>query len=97
MNNDPKQPASSTPLSAAAALDAYFLEARSKLLDLAGILDRIDRGASTGQNGAEDVRLSRVRKALEILQTKAVAGRAERVQHIVSLEYDATWERPTPR
>ncbi len=94
MNNDPKQPASSTPLSAAAALDAYFLEARSKLLDLAGILDRIDRGASTG---AEDVRLSRVRKALEILQTKAVAGRAERVQHIFSLEYDATWERPTPR
>jgi hypothetical protein len=32
-----------TPLAAAQALDDYFLEARSKLLDLAAILDRIDR------------------------------------------------------
>ena len=32
------------PLPADKALDAYFLEARSKLLDLAAILDRIDRG-----------------------------------------------------
>ena len=34
------------PLSAAQALNTYFLEARSKLLDLAAMLDRIDRGGA---------------------------------------------------
>ena len=33
-----------TPLPAGKALDAFFLEARSKILDLAAILDRIERG-----------------------------------------------------
>ena len=32
------------PLPAPKALDAFFLEARCKILDLAAILDRIDRG-----------------------------------------------------
>ncbi len=83
-----------TPLPAPAALDAYFLEARSKLLDLAAILDRIGRGS--GANGAEDPRLSRVRQALEVLCDES-GGRAERVQRIFSLEYDPAWERPVPR
>jgi hypothetical protein len=83
-----------TPLPAPAALDAYFLEARSKLLDLAAILDRIGRG--TGSNGAEDARIAKVREALEVLGD-ASAGRAERVQRIFSLDYDATWELPKPR
>jgi hypothetical protein len=83
-----------TPLPAPAALDAYFLEARSKLLDLAAILDRIGRGSGT--NGSEDARLAKVRKALEILGDQG-ASRAERVQRIFSLEYDPTWERPQPQ
>ena len=33
------------------ALDAYFLEARARLLDLAAILDRIGRGADARQTG----------------------------------------------
>ena len=33
-----------TPLPAGKALDAFFLEARSKILDVAAILDRIERG-----------------------------------------------------
>ena len=37
------------PMTAKAALDAFFLEARSKVLDLAAILDRIGRGG-----GVED-------------------------------------------
>ena len=33
-----------TPLPAPTALDAYFLDARCRLLDIAAFLDRIDRG-----------------------------------------------------
>jgi hypothetical protein len=83
-----------TPLPAPAALDAYFLEARSKLLDVAAILDRIGRGAAG--NGGEDPRLAKVRQALDVLGDRS-GGRAERVQRIFSLEYDAAWEKPAPR
>ena len=83
------------PLPAAKALDAYFLEARSQLLDLAAILDRIGRGA--GAPAAEnDPRLAKVRRALEVLHDEA-EGRAERVQRIFSLEYEPAWEMPKPR
>jgi hypothetical protein len=83
-----------TPLPAPAALDAYFLEARNKLLDLAAILDRIGRGG--GANGVEDARLTKLRQALELLHDER-AGRAELVQRLFSLDYDPTWERPQPR
>jgi hypothetical protein len=83
-----------TPLPSSAALDGYFLEARSKLLDVAAILDRIGRGA--GANGAEDPRLARIRQALEVLGDRS-GGRAERVQRIFSLDYDPAWQRPEPR
>jgi hypothetical protein len=83
-----------TPLPGSAALDAYFLEARSKLLDVAGILDRIGRGAAG--NGVEDPRLAKIRQALEVLSDQS-GGRAERVQRLFSLEYDPAWEKPQPR
>lgn len=83
------------PLPAAAALDAYFLEARCKLLDLAGILDRIGRGADAAA-AAADPRLAKVRQALELLSAPT-AGRAERVQELFSLAYDPGWTRPAPR
>ncbi len=83
------------PLPAAKALDSYFLEARSKLLDLAAILDRIGRGRDAA--GLDnDPRLERIRQALEILSDPS-GGRAERVQRLFSLEYEAGWEKPTPR
>jgi hypothetical protein len=84
-----------TPLPAAKALDNYFLEARSKLLDLAAILDRIGRGHGAADAG-EDPRLERIRKALEVLHDQS-GGRAERVQQIFSLDYDPAWKRPQPR
>jgi hypothetical protein len=82
------------PLPAAQALDAYFLEARSKLLDLAAMLDRIDRGG--GAAVGADPRLEKVRRALDVLRDER-GGRAERVQKIFSLEYDPKWEQPRPR
>jgi hypothetical protein len=82
------------PLPAAQALDRYFLEARSKLLDLAAILDRIGRGQAAA-NVDTDPRLDKIRQALEVLHDKR-GGRAERIQQIFSLAYDPTWERPQP-
>jgi hypothetical protein len=80
-------------LTAEQALDQYFLEARAKLLDLAAILDRIDRGPG---DPAGDPRLKNVARALEVLRDGSPA-RAERVQQIFSLDYDPTWKRPEPR
>jgi hypothetical protein len=81
-----------TPLPAEQALDRYFLEARSKLLDLAAILDRINRGVDAAAL-TPDARLLRIRQALEVLQDPS-GGRAERIQKIFSLDYDPAWQRP---
>ena len=83
------------PLSASKALETYFLEARSKLLDLAAMLDRIDRGAAAS-DVETDARLVKVRQALQLLHD-GEGSRAERVQKIFSLDYDAKWEKPQPR
>jgi hypothetical protein len=80
------------PLPAKAALDSYFLEARSKLLDLAGILDRISRG----RDADKDPRLEKIRKALEVLHDRS-GGRAERIQRVFSLDYDSGWQKPRPK
>jgi hypothetical protein len=84
-----------SPVPAAKTLDAYFLEARSKLLDLAAILDRIDRGPEAA-TATKDVRYSQLRQALTILH-RHEPGRAEQVQQLFSLHYDGNWKRPTPR
>jgi hypothetical protein len=78
-------------LPADAALDRYFLEIRARLLDVAASLDRIDRGGKVS-----DPRLEKIQKALAVLQQPG-PGRAEQVQQIFSLSYDAKWERPQPR
>ena len=45
-------------------LDLYFMDARSKLIDLAAFLDRVDRA-----EGEPDFRLAAFRKALEELHS----------------------------
>ncbi len=84
------------PLPANKALDNYFFEARCKLLDVAAILDRINRGQDTGEVLGNDPRLEKVRKALDVLLDQS-GGRAERIQQVFSLDYDPTWEKPKPR
>jgi hypothetical protein len=84
------------PLPADKAIDSYFLEARCKLLDVAAILDRINRGQNAGEILANDPRVEKIRKALEVLHDQS-GGRAERIQQIFSLEYDSSWEKPKPR
>ena len=83
------------PLPATEALDKYFLEARCKLLDLAGILDRIDRGSDAATAKA-DARTARIREALSILQSLN-PDRAAQIQQLFSLAYDPNWKVPAPR
>ena len=83
------------PLPASKALDAYFLEARCRLLDLAAILDRIDRG-SGAETAVNDPRMAKIRQALERLQGP-LPERAAAIQELFSLSYDPAWKRPEPR
>lgn len=84
-----------TPLSAARALEQYFLDARSRLLDLAAALDRIGRGDDIA-SVSPDPRMEKIRQAIAVLQD-GEDGRAERIQKIFSLEYDPNWKKPQPR
>lgn len=81
-----------TPLTAAKALDQFHLEARARLLDLAAILDRIDRG----DGSPDDPRMKLIHEGLTALQTDG-PGRAAAIQQIFSLKYDAAWPKPKPR
>ena len=83
------------PLPAPRALEQYFFEARSKLLDLAAILDRVGRGDNPGA-AAADPRAAKVHRALEVLLSDT-PNKAELVQQLFSLEYDPNWKRPKPR
>ena len=82
-----------TPMTAPKVLETYFLEARCKLLDVAAVLDRMDRGEGTP---VTDHRLEKIRRAVETL-LKSGPGRAERIQEIFSLEYDPEWKIPQPK
>lgn len=70
-------------------LDADFLDTRSRILDIAATLDRIDRaeGASAIH---DDERLAKLRRATEIL-CDGKPDRARRVQMVFSLDYDDGW------
>ncbi len=83
------------PLPSRTALDAYFFEARARILDLAAFLDRVGRGAGAAQVDG-DPRLKKIASALEVLHDQS-GGRAEQIQQIFSLDYDPKWEKPQPR
>jgi hypothetical protein len=62
-------------------LDLYFIEARSKLIDLAAFLDRLDRAG-----GESDFRLSAFHQALEQLKS----GGHSRVERVLATFSDPT-------
>jgi hypothetical protein len=64
-------------------LDLYFMDARSKLIDIAAFLDRIDRG-----EGESDFRLAEFRKALAELNH----GEPVRAQSVLMALSDPTTE-----
>jgi hypothetical protein len=71
-------------------LNRDFLEVRSRILDLAAALDRLDRAPRAGAE-PPDGRVAQLRQALEAL-IEPGPGRAETVQRIFSLEYDPNWQ-----
>lgn len=71
-------------------LDRDFLETRSRILELAAALDRLDRSSGRTKD-APDRRLNQVRQAIEALLEPG-PGRAETVQRLFSLEYDPNWQ-----
>jgi hypothetical protein len=74
-------------------LNREFLEIRSKVLEVAAALDRIDR-APEGPGHAPDRRLAQLRRAIEALLEPG-PDRAETIQRVFSLDYDPAWPRPT--
>jgi len=76
----------STPMTASEVFERWFLETRSKLLDVAANLDRVDRAGGA----VNDPRRAAVDEALRILLGPG-HDRAERIQMIFSREYDPDW------
>jgi hypothetical protein len=64
-------------------LDLYFLEARSKLIDLAAFLDRLERST-----GGPDFRLAALTKALDELKD----GPGDRTERVLMSLSDPTEE-----
>ena len=81
---DPAPPQPGCPLTRAQVVDAYFMEHRARLLDVAAFLDRVDRAGA----GTDDFRMHAFRRALAILQD----GRPERARRILELLSDPTPE-----
>ena len=68
-------------------LDREFLDIRSKLIDLAASLDRIQRAPGSA---AGDLRMDKITQALQMLATSAPAC-TEQIQILFSLPYDEHW------
>ncbi|MDR3637382.1 MAG: hypothetical protein P4L84_26495 [Isosphaeraceae bacterium] len=76
---------------AAEVLNRDFLETRSRILEIASALDRLDR--APGKAGEHpDRRVAQLRQAIEALLEPG-PGRAETVQHLFSLDYDPNWQQ----
>ncbi len=67
-------PESSSPLTQAEIVDAYFLEHRAKVLDVAAMLDRLDRATPD----EDDFRIQALRDAIACL----IDGEGDRVRRI---------------
>lgn len=68
------------PMSRGQVVDAYFLEHRAKVLDLAAFLDRVDRAGV----GEDDHRMRAIRAGVALL----VDGKGERAKRVLELMSD---------
>jgi hypothetical protein len=77
------------PLPRERVIDAYFIEHRAKLLDVAAFLDRVERAAPLrGSGGGEDFRVTALRRAIEVL----ARGGPERARRLLELWSDPSVE-----
>ena len=63
-------------------IEAYFLEHRAKLIDIAAFLDRVDRAGG----GGDDFRLAAFRQALAV----CLDGKSERARRVLEVFSDPT-------
>jgi hypothetical protein len=70
------------PLTTSQIIDEYFIENRTRILDLAAYLDRLDCSAD-GQPAAEDFRTQALERALSVLSSKD-PGKIDQIQLIFS-------------
>jgi hypothetical protein len=75
--------------SAEAILAEEFLQARSRILDLAAFLDRLERAPGSAD---EESRLRLLAEGLEILCDDEV-NKARRIQLLMSRDYDPAWRK----
>jgi len=68
------------PMNRTQVVDAYFMEHRARILDLAAFLDRVDRAGP----GADDFRMQAFREAVSILGD----GKPERARRVLELLSD---------
>lgn len=71
----------SSPLTQRQLIDEYFMEHRTKVLDIAAFMDRLDRARI--RDGEDDFRYVAFRETLRELSSPE-PGRVERVQMILS-------------
>ncbi|MEK6239649.1 MAG: hypothetical protein N2C14_33435 [Planctomycetales bacterium] len=74
-------------LPAAETLEREFLILRCKIIEVAAILDRMDRGEGSA---ADDPRMHQARASLQQLLS-AETDRAERIQILFSDPYEKEW------
>ena len=74
---------------AQAILTREQFKIRAKLIEIAAILDRIDRADGTVDH---DRRMLEIRKSLEVL-SGTDSDRAARIQMIYSREFDSQWKK----
>lgn len=82
------------PLGAAEVLDRELLAVRARLIDVAAVLDRIDRAEGTppDETAADDPRLAKIRQGLRLLAGDR-SDRAEQLQLLFSLPYQEEWQK----
>ncbi|MEZ6086920.1 MAG: hypothetical protein R3C05_02580 [Pirellulaceae bacterium] len=78
-----------TTQSASDVLDRHFLETRARILEIAAILDRIDRA---GGIEGDDRRMQQLYQGIQIL-LQSDDNRAEQVQRLFSRPYSTNWRQ----
>lgn len=71
--------AEGSPMTRAQVVDAYFMEHRARLLDVAAFLDRVDRAGA----GSDDFRMQAFRRGVAILGD-GLPDRARRILELLS-------------
>ena len=73
------------PMTQSQVVEAYFMEHRAKLIDIAAFLDRLDRAETEAE---EDFRVKAFRDALALVND----GRPQRARRVLELFSDHTTE-----